>query len=249
MSEFIINPYAFDALPLSVTYVGVESGVAANGYSVQNWSNPSVSKLYSIGGSNLYGTAGYYQIRPVTPFDAGYSIQFGEPAPANNDLGISAASYPTLYSHPAFATTVGSAGTYVNYGPYPIYRAPNGVDLVRQGSLSVPSNIQGDFAMSSFSGYRGHFFTITLTQSAAFRLGVVVDAVSDPAYAPVSLSIYNATLGQVDSSSDALPNDGQSDIVVFDISGNENDVFEIWPWQFEGQQIVTAAGLLTFDLL
>ena len=49
----------------SVTYVGSETGLPANGYSVQNWSNPGVAKAYDIGGSEVYGSAGYYQIRPT----------------------------------------------------------------------------------------------------------------------------------------------------------------------------------------
>jgi hypothetical protein len=248
MSDFVINPYVFDALPLSVNYVGVESGIPANGFSVQNWSNASVSKLFSIGGSNRYGTAGYYQIRPVTPFDAGFSIQFGQAVGEPNDLGVFAASYPTRYSHPTFATVAGSAGTFVNYGPYPIFRAPNGIDLVRIGGLSVSSNTYGEFDGGGFEGWRGHLFTITLTQSIVFRLGIVVDAVSDSAYAPSCMSVFNSVLGQVDSTV-PLPRDSNSDIVLFDISGNANDVFQIWSWQLNGQQSVTAAGLLTFDLL
>ena len=51
----------------AVSYVGTETGGAGNGYSVQNWSNASVSKAYDVGG-DVYGSSGYIQIRPM-PWD------------------------------------------------------------------------------------------------------------------------------------------------------------------------------------
>ena len=246
----VINPYVFGSLlPLAVSFVGVETGSAANNYSVQNWSNASVPKLHSVGGSNRYGTAGFYQIRPVTPFNAGYSIQFGEAVGAPNDLGIGSGTFPTLYSAPTFAAVTGSAGTYVNYGPYSVFRAPNGVDLVRLGGLSVPSSTYGSYNSGNFDGRYGSPFYINLTQSVRFRLGIVTDFVGGGQYAPVAVSIVNSVLGQVDSPEDSLANDGDTDITFFDISGNSGDIFVIRLYQTVAQASVTATGLITFDLL
>lgn len=254
MSAYVVNPYVYAALPLSALFVGVESGSAANNYSVQNWSNASIPKVYSVGGSQRYGTAGYYQIRPLTPWDAGYSLQFGEAVGGSNDLGINASTHPTRYSHPVFASVSGSAGSFVNYGPYAIFRGPNGSDLVRLGGLSVATTAGvGNLLSGAYDGAYGEPFTITLNQSVRFRLGIVVDHIDFAQYAPLMVSIANASFGQVDSlnavGDQVVYNDRVTDMVFFDISGNYGDVFTIRLWQIEAQATVTATGLLTFDLL
>lgn len=251
----VVNPYVFGSLlPLAVSFVGIESGSAANNYSVQNWSNASVPKAYSVGGSNRYGTAGYYQIRPLTPWDAGYSLQFGEAVGAPNNLGISAANYPTRYLHPAFASVIGNAGSFVNYGPYAIFRAPNGSDLVRLGGLSVATNAgSGSIFGGASTGFFGIPFAITLSQSVRFRLGVVVDHIDFAEYSPVNVCVTNSSFGRVGavtpSGGQALVNNRITDLVLFDISGNSGDTFSIECWQFANQASVTATGMLTFDLL
>ena len=122
----------------SVTYVGSETGLPANGYSVQNWSNPGVAKAYDIGGSEVYGSAGYYQIRP-TPNSSPSNVS--EAVGGGNNLGILALSNPTLFSLPSFlSSATGDAGTFVNFGGYSIYRGPDGSALYRQGALSVAVN-------------------------------------------------------------------------------------------------------------
>ena len=96
----------------SITYVGTETGVATNGYNLEEWSNPSVAKTYDVGGTEKYGTAGYYQIRPI-PYPA-ETNQVYEAAASGNDLGTSAANYPTLYSAPSFLSSItGFDGTWV----------------------------------------------------------------------------------------------------------------------------------------
>jgi len=68
-----------------ITYVGSETGSPGNGFSVQNWSNPGVAKTYDIGGSEVYGSAGYYQIRPTLNSSPS---NVSEAVGAGNDLGI-----------------------------------------------------------------------------------------------------------------------------------------------------------------
>ncbi len=95
-----------------ITYVGSETGSPANDYSVQNWSNPGVAKTYDIGGSEVYGSAGYYQIRPTLNSSPS---NVDEPVGAGNDLGILAVSNTTLFSLPSFlSSATGAAGTFVN---------------------------------------------------------------------------------------------------------------------------------------
>lgn len=247
MSALIINPYAF-GIPTSVSFVGVEEGFPGNNFSVQNWSNSSVSKTYSIDGTNKYGNAGYYLIRPVSPYDIGGSVSILETASSSNDLGISAASYPTIYSHPQFATVVGKAGNYVNFNGYSIFRGPNGSDLVRIGALSVATDDgSGGFQHGNYDGQYGILCDIVLSQSVKFRLGLVFDCVGDAAYAPLAISLYNSKIGNIESTE--LSRNGSSDIVFFDIGGNQGDTFEVRGWQPNGSTIVTALSLITFDLL
>lgn len=247
MSALIINPYLF-GIPTSVSFVGIEEGSPSNSYAVQNWSNPGVSKTYSIGGTNKYGNDGYYLIRPVTPWDVGGSVSIYETANPSNDLGISAATYPTVYSHPQFVTVVGKAGNYVNFNGYSVFRNSNGSDLVRIGGLSVSTDDgTGEFDNGGFEGQYGILCDITLTQSVKFRLGLVFDCVANGAYTPWVVSLYNSKTGNIESIE--LSRNGSSDIVFFDIGGNQGDTFEVRGWQENGSIIVTALSLITFDLL
>jgi hypothetical protein len=247
VSAFVINSYAF-GIPTSVSFVGIEEGSPGNNYAVQNWSNPGVSKTYSVGGTNKYGNAGYYLIRPVSPFDIGGSVSIFESAPTSNNLGISATTYPTLHSAPQFATVVGNAGSYVNFNGYSIFRSPNGSDLVRIGALSVATDDgSGGFLQNSFEGQYGILCYVTLTQSVKFRLGLVVDSINDATYVPWSISIYNSKVGVIESAE--IDRNGSSDIVFFDINGNEGETFEVRGWQANSALSVTALSLITFDLL
>lgn len=233
----------------SVTYVGSETGLPANGYSVQNWSNPGVAKAYDIGGSEVYGSAGYYQIRPTpnsSPTDVSAAVGGG------NDLGILALSNPTLFSLPSFlSSATGDAGTFVNFGGYSIYRGPDGSALYRQGALSVAVN-NGPFnsPAGQNASYFGTAMNFTLNSSVSFRLGLAVDSVGSGAYAPNYVGIYNALTGSV--LSEALTRDGNADMAFFDISGTGGDTFTVALWQNVGEQPggqVAALSLVTYDVI
>lgn len=231
----------------TISFVGVEPGTAGSGYAAQNWSNAGVAKDYDLSG-NVYGTAGYYQIRPM-PWDPG-AASIGEGAAAGNNLGITAGSNPTLYSAPVFLSSVtGGAGTFVNYGGYPIFRGPDGSALYRQGSLSVSVG-NGPFNTPSGAntGYFGEAFTITTGPNigANFRIGVAVDTAGAGAYAPDYVSIYNSGTGSVYSS--LLTRDGTPDMTVFDVTASAGESFTAAMWQLAGTQSVSPFGLITFDV-
>lgn len=245
---------AFASMPVAgtaqiITYVGSETGSPGNGYSVQNWSNPGVSKVYDIGGSEVYGTAGYYQIRP-TLNSAPSNVS--EPAGAGNDLGTSALLDPTLFSLPSFlSSATGDAGNFVNFGGYSIYRGPDGSTLYRQGALSVSvNNGPFDSPAGGNASYFGTAMNFTLNSTVNFRLGLAVDSVGSGDYAPNYVSIYNPVTGGVFS--DALTRDGSADMAFFDISGTNGDSFTVALWQNVGEQPggqVAALSLVTYDVV
>jgi hypothetical protein len=237
------------AVAATVTYVGSELGSAGTGFAVQNWSNAGVSKLYDIGGTEKYGSAGYYQIRPVSPFDAGGGVSVSEVAISGNNLGTSSGSYPTLFSTPSFLSSItGGAGNFVNFDGYGIYRAPDGSALVRQGALSVPVN-QGPFdsPAGANASYVGVPLEFTLNSLANFRLGLAVDSVASGLYSPNYVSLFSSSSGTVFST--ALVRDGTADMVFFDVTGAVGDRFTVGLWQNTGTQSVATLSLVTFDVV
>ena len=231
----------------TISFVGVEPGTSGSGFATQNWSNAGVAKEYDLSG-NVYGTAGYYQIRPM-PWDPG-SASIGESASAGNNLGITAGSNPTLYLAPVMLSSItGGAGTYVNYGGYPIFRGPDGSALYRQGSLSVAVN-SGPFNTPSGSnnGYFGSAFSFAMASDmgASFRIGVAVDTAGSGAFAPDYVSIFNSGSGTVYSS--LLTRDGTPEMTVFDITAVAGETFSAAVWRLTNNTSVSPFGLITFDV-
>jgi autotransporter-associated beta strand protein len=232
----------------TISYVGSELGVSTNGFAVQNWSNLGVSKVYDLGGSEVYGTSGYYQIRPM-PWDPGAASIY-QGASSGNNLGITATNDPTLYSAPVFLSSItGGAGDYVNFSGYSIFRGPDGSSLYRQGALSVAVN-NGAYNTPSGNnnGYFGEAFSFTMASNmgADFRLGIVVDTVNSGTYAPDYVSIYNSGIGSTFSSQ--LTRDGTPDMVFFDLTASAGEAFSAALWQLSGTQSAAAFGLVTFDV-
>lgn len=240
--------FAASAFGATISFVGLESGTATNGYAVQNWSNLGVSKVYDLGGSEVYGTSGYYQIRPM-PWDPG-AANIYQGASSGNNLGITATNDPTLYSAPVFLSSItGGAGDYVNFSGYSIFRGPDGSSLYRQGALSVAVN-NGPYNTPSGNnnGYFGEAFSFTMASNmgADFRLGIVVDTVGSGTYAPDYVSIYNSGIGSTFSS--LLTRDGTPDMVFFDLTASAGESFSAALWQLSGTQSAAAFGLVTFDV-
>lgn len=227
-----------------ITYVGSETGLPTNNYSVQNWSNPGVAKTYDIGGSEVYGSAGYYQIRPTlnsSPTD------LFEAASAGNNLGVGAGVNPTLSLTPSFlSSATGSAGNFVNFNTYSLYRGPDGSTVYRQGALSVPvSNGPFNSPAGDNASLFGIAMSFTLNSTANFRLGLAVDSVGGGDYAPNYISIGGIF-------SDALIRDGNADMVFFDISGTSGNTFDVALWQNVGTQpggAFAALSLVTYDVI
>ncbi|MFN6044285.1 MAG: beta strand repeat-containing protein [Verrucomicrobiota bacterium] len=229
----------------TVTSVGVEEGGAGNSYSVQNWSNAGVAKVYDLGGTERYGTAGYYQIRPIAD---PASTTIGSAVGGSNDLGISEGTNPTLYSAPTILSSItGAAGTYVNYGGYGTYRGPDGSALYRTGGLSVSvSNGPFNTPAGSNNGYFGSAFSFTMGMSATFRMGIAVDSVGSGLYAPDYISVFNSGTGSVFSS--AMARNGSADMAFFDIDAVVGETFSTAMWQLAGTQSVSPFSLVTFDV-
>lgn len=228
----------------TVTYVGSETGSAGNGYSVQNWSNAGVTKVYDIEGSEVYGSSGYVQIRPG-PTDVYQGI--GD----NNNLGVGAATNPTLLSRPSFISSVtGGAGDFVNFGGYSTYRGPDGSSLYRQGALSVAANngpYTPDNNPASYFGIAMHF---TVNAGSYFRFGLAVDSVGSGTYAPDYVSLYSSSTGTKISS--LLTRDGSADMAFFDIDTRGDALstnFDVALWQKSGTQSAAALSLATFDAI
>ena len=228
----------------TVTYVGSETGSAGNGYSVQNWSNAGVTKVYDIEGSEVYGSSGYVQIRPG-PTDLYQGI--GD----NNNFGVGAGTNPTLLSRPSFISSVtGGAGDFVNFGGYSTYRGPDGSSLYRQGALSVAAN-SGPYAPDNIpASYFGIAMHFTVNAGSYFRFGLAVDSVGSGTYAPDYVSLYSSSTGTKISS--LLTRDGSADMAFFDIDTRGDALstnFDVALWQKSGTQSAAALSPATFDAI
>jgi hypothetical protein len=235
-----------NAQAATITSVGTQENGGT--FAVANWSNAAVAKTYDLNNTEKYGTAGYYQLLPNT------GANFAEGAADGNNLGITLAtvSLPagqstTLYSTPSFLTgnPLGGAGTYVNFGGYSVYRAPDGAGLYQQGALSL--NLPNGGTNPAGAGNWGNVISFTLNQTKSFRIGLAVDSVASGTYAPNFVSIYNASTGSVFSS--ALTRDGVPDMAFFDISGINGDSFAVALWQNGAEVGPAALSLVTFDVI
>lgn len=236
--------FSEQASAATVAYVGSETGLPGNDYSVQNWSNPRVAKAWNVSASEVYGSSGYIQIRPGSS-DVYQGI--GD----NNNLGVGAATNPTLLSRPSFISSVtGGAGDFVNFGGYSDFRGPDGSAIYRQGALSVAVNAgpyTPDNNPSSFFGIAMHF---TVNAGSYFRVGFAVDSVGSGTYAPDYVSLYSGSTGTTISS--LLTRDGNADMVFFNIDARGDLLstnFDVALWQKSGTQSAAALSLATFDAI
>jgi hypothetical protein len=230
-----------------IQFVGTEIGIEANAYPVQNWSDPNSPKAFNTGPSEVYGTAGYCQIRPMA-WDPGTN-SISSPAPAENDLGVSEQPDPSLYSPPVFLGSLsGGAGAFVNYAGYQPYLAPDGTSVVRQGALSV-SVSEGPYNSPAGDNASrvGVAVQFTVSTAASFRLGIAVDSVGTGLYAPDYVSIFNTATGTVFSA--ALVRDGTPEMAFFDVSAQAGDTFIVGLWQNDGNHSIATLSLLTVDPL
>ena len=229
-----------------VQFLGAVSSAASNNYAPQNWSSPSGPKEFALEGSQVYGTAGYYQIRPVA---TNSSTEFAEPVGATNNLGISAAADPTLSSAPVILSSItGGAGNYVNFASYPTFLGPDGSTIYRQGSLSVSAGTGPNNTPSGTNnGYFGQAFSFTTAMSATFRVGIAVGTADAQAFAPDYVSIFNTSTGTKFST--LLVRDTTPDMAFFEIDAVAGETFTAAVWQLAGSNSVAPFGLITFDVV
>jgi hypothetical protein len=232
----------------TVQFVGAET--AGSNYLVQNWSNSGVTKLYDIGGKEVYGSSGFYQIRP-TLYSSPTTIS-NEAASAGNNLGVTA-STPTLYLNPSFLSSVtGGAGNFVNFDGYSVYRGPDGSSLYRQGALSVTVNGGPASPESIPSSYFGVAMNFTVNAGSYFRVGFAVDSVGSGTYAPDYVGLYSGSTGTKVSS--LLTRDGNADMAFFDIDTRGDSIstaFAVALWQKDSGALpgTAALSLATFDAI
>ena len=242
----LILGFSFSELASAATvvYVGSETGLPGNDYSVQNWSNPGVAKAWNVSTSEVYGSSGYIQIRPTS---ATSPTNLSESAASGNNFGVGASTNPSLLSKPSFiGSQTGGAGSFVNFGGYSTYRGPDGTSLVRQGALSVAVN-EGPYNSPAGSNASrvGIAMSFTLNTAAHFRLGLTVDSVGSRTFAPDYISISNVF-------STAINRDGNADMIFFDIQGIGGDTFNVALWQNINDQAggqVAALSLVTYDAI
>ena len=233
----------------TITYVGTESSTPASNYAVHHWSLASVSKQYDFDGNNKYGSAGYYQLRPM-PTGSGEANVF-EATGNGNLLGTDSASNTTLFSKPSFIGSItGKAGTFVNFSGYSNFYDPSGTTTYRQGALSVSlPNSNGPYTTPSGvnTGYFGEIFEFTVSVPTTFRIGITVDGVGG-GFAPDYVGIYNGSTGTVLST--LLTRDAQPDMAIFEINALANETYSAALWRVGGNPDSNAAvSMITFDTI
>jgi len=231
----------------TVTYKGTESSSAANNYVVHHWSLASVSKQYDFDGNNKYGSAGYYQLRPMATTSGSSNIN--QSTGNGNLLGTDAGSNPTLSSQPSFVSSIsGGAGTFVNYNGYSNFLESTGTTAHRQGALSVAmSNGPYNTPSGSNTGHFGEIFQFTVSVPTIFRIGITVNAVGN-GFAPDYVSIYNSNTGSTHST--LLTRDSNPDMAIFEINALAGETYSAALWRVSGNPDTSAAfSMITFDTI
>ena len=241
----LILGFSFSEQASAATVQFVGSETAGSNYLVQNWSNAGVTKLYDIGDSEVYGSSGYVQIRP------GPTSVYQPSVADGNDLGVGAATNPTLLSRPLFISSVtGGAGDFINLGGYADFRGPDGSAIYRQGALVVPVNNGPSSPEGIPSSYFGVAMHFTVNAGSYFRVGFAVDSMANGANSPDYVGLYSGSTGTKVSS--ILTRDGNPDMAFFDIDTRGDSLstaFDVGLWQKSGTQGVAGLSLVTFDAI
>ena len=230
-----------------VTYIGTESSNSGNNYVVHHWSLASVSKQYDFDGNNKYGSAGYYQLRPMATTSG--SANINQSTGNGNLLGTDAGSNPTLSSQPSFVSSIsGGAGTFVNYNGYSNFLESTGTTAYRQGALSVAmSNGPYNTPSGANTGHFGEIFQFTVSVPTTFRIGITVNAVGN-GFAPDYVSIYNSNIGSTYST--LLTRDTNPDMAIFEINALAGEIYSAALWRVSPNLDTSAAfSMITFDTI
>jgi len=192
----------------AVTFVGVESGAPPN-FQAQRWSLASEPKAHAVT-NHFYGSSGYYCLAP------------GTDVASKRVAGSDITGFGTVLRKPDFLTAqpVVVAGTWVNYPGYAMVTKPEAAgagDAFRIGGISdvVVRDTDGPGGRTKFVDV----LNFTLGADTQFRLGIMVDAFGNGAYAPDYVSVYENTSQKTVWNSQPLTRDGLPKLVLFDIAG------------------------------
>ena len=210
----------------SVTSVGIDETTD------DAWRSSDIVKPFDDA-DNIYGTDGYF-IAQLPDGDPGNSLD------------------------PPYATVALSGGLMYEGAPNAGAHQAVFDDVLQTGPGDVPDLICGDYwvnAQPNVTGTETEFFTITMTESATFRLGVITDQTPDnppgllwEAARSVRITGSNgADTGLVDAVGPAEEwRNADVDYVLFDISGATGDVFTVWG-EHDDRWEANALGGVFFD--
>jgi PEP-CTERM motif len=220
----------------AVVAVGVEGGAGPT-YTAQNWSNPGVAKNFSVNGSNVYGSAGYYVLAP-TLIDA----DTYEAVVAGN-LNNGPTASPALQTpsvKPTFlnAEVQSLGGAWVNFPGYSIITRPDPSSVYRVGGISMATTVTG----GNYGSFTDCVY-FTVAPGANFRFGIMTDATGG--FGARAFSIYEASSGGVTYSA-ALTQDGVPDLALFDINNTSGAAAQ---YNVALHLAAPAGGVGTFSML
>ncbi len=192
----------------AVVAVGVEGGASPT-FTAQNWSNPNVAKTYSVNGSNVYGSAGYYVLAPT--LDAAVTSTAVTAGDLNNGpLGGPALQTPSVKPTFLNAEVQSLGGTWVNFPGYAVITRPDPSSVYRVGGISMVTTVTG----GSYGSFTDAVY-FTVAAGANFRFGIMTDATGG--FGTRAFSIYESYSGGVTYSA-ALTQDSVPDLALFDIN-------------------------------
>ena len=193
------------------------------------WRSTDVEKPFGDD-DNIYGTDGYF----IAQFPDGDERNLVEPPYATIDL-VGGLRYEGTGAEPHQAMFD---------------------DVLETGPGDVPDAVAGDYWLNSgATGDEDDFFTITLTENASFRLGVIADQTPDN---PPGLFWESSRAVRITSSNDGDTGlvdvtgpdeewrDADVDYVLFDITGSKGDVYTVWGEQ-DDRWRANALGGVFFD--
>lgn len=231
--SLIIGLLACTAAHGAVSFIGVETDTAATG-----WADPSAMKDYAAK-DDVYGSSGYYVLAP-----GGEQGTTSTPVVGNNIAGPkNQPASPTLISRPAALAADPKVvnGSWVNFPGYALISQPDS----KAGEFRA-GGISSDTVEGGKVGAYKDFIFFSVKPGASVRLGILVDAFKDPAYAADAISVCEVATGAV-VYSETLSRDGVPDLVVFDLTNlsvNEAQYNIALHTQIPA---LTGFSLLTFD--
>jgi hypothetical protein len=208
MKTLVYLTTACAAATISVAHAATITSVGVDATTGGDWRTSGTAKPLDVDGDNIYGTDGY-MISSFEPVDT-------DP---RNTLVVPYATYGV------------DGGVVGQEGPDQVAHQSMFDDVTQTGVGPVPDVSAGDWYVrgGGVADYQP-FFTITLSEAASFRLGVITDQTPDN---PTGLIGESSDAVRVDgpggttASLELAGKDAVPDYVLFDITGDAGDVFTI----------------------